>query len=183
MKALKFFLGLALGLLILLLPLSQFQAQPLHAFQTLAVQLEGRKKPLDTVALETVTQIHGSPRYTTDAGEKLNEQQTFLSMWCNNRDWNQESFILLNYRPLKESLGLDIEQKYFSFTALMQSDLGKILQSAEQRAIIRCCTDCGIRSPAAGRDRRPAYPTNVRCPRVAPQSCAPEGCSAPAASP
>ena len=133
MKALKFFLGLALGLLILLLPLSQFQAQPLHAFQTLAVQLEGRKKPLDTVAQETVTQIHGSPHYQTATGEKLNEQQAFLSLWSNNRDWNQEPFILLNYRPLKEKLGLDSEQKYFSFTALMQSDLGQILQSAEQK--------------------------------------------------
>ncbi len=133
MKVLKFCLGLALGLCILVLPFSQFQAQPLDSLQTLAVQLEGRKKPLDTVARETMTQIHGSTRYKLQTGEVLNEQQTFLSLWWNDRDWNQEPFILLSYRPLKEQLGLDPEQKYFSFTTLVQSDLAAILTTADQK--------------------------------------------------
>ena len=34
----------------------------LDSLETLAVQLDGRKKPLDTVARETVAQIHGRCR-------------------------------------------------------------------------------------------------------------------------
>ncbi|MEO0378406.1 MAG: cytochrome c biogenesis protein CcsA [Cyanobacteria bacterium P01_A01_bin.17] len=100
---------------------------------TLAVQLEGRKKPLDTVARETVAQIHGSPSYRTERGQRLNSQQTYLSLWWNDRNWNQEPFILLSYRPLKEKLGLNPDQKHFSFATLAQSDLGNILQTAEQK--------------------------------------------------
>jgi cytochrome c-type biogenesis protein CcsB len=131
MKRLTFLLGLVLGALLLLLPVSQFQSSPLAPLQTLAVQLEGRKKPLDTVAQETVAKIHGSSQYQQADGTTLNYWQTYLALWFNDRDWNQEPFILFTHRPLKEQLGFSPEQKYFSFQDLMGSPaLGAVVRSA-----------------------------------------------------
>ena len=133
MNVIKFLGGLCLGLLILVIPFNQFQSSPLEPLQTLAVQLDGRKKPLETVARETVIQIHGRTHYRQENGETLDSLHTYLSLWLNDRDWNQEPFILLSYRPLKEQVGLNPEQKYFSFQELVNSPLGSIVQQARQK--------------------------------------------------
>ncbi|MGK7906783.1 MAG: cytochrome c biogenesis protein [Synechococcus sp.] len=133
MKFLKFALGLLLGLAIALTPFSTWQPGPTAGLQSLAVQLDGRKKPLDTVARETVTQIHGSTTYRQSDGSKEDYLTTFLGLWFNDRDWNQEPYILFNYRPLKEAAGLDPEQKYFSFRELMQSSLPMTLRQVREK--------------------------------------------------
>ncbi|VEP16734.1 ABC-type transport system involved in cytochrome c biogenesis, permease component [Hyella patelloides LEGE 07179] len=135
MKIAKFIIGLVLGIAILIIPLSQFQTSPVAPLQDLAVQLEGRKKPLDTVARETVAQIHGRTSYQADNGENLDYLNTYLSMWLNNRNWNEEPFILLSYRPLKEKVGLDPESKYFSFSELIRSDLGEFIKNIQQKQV------------------------------------------------
>jgi cytochrome c-type biogenesis protein CcsB len=133
MKFLKFLIGLCFGLLMILIPLSQFQVSAIEPLQTLAVQLDGRKKPLDTAAHETVARVHGRPSYQPRTGEKLDSLQTYLSLIFNDRDWNQEPFILLSYRPLKEKIGLDRDRQYFTFEELIQSDLGSIVLAARQK--------------------------------------------------
>ncbi len=133
MKILKFLIGLILGISILIVPFSQFQTSPVEPLKDLAVQLDGRKKPLDTVARETVAQIHGKTNYQTLDGEKLDYLQTYLSLWFNNRDWNEEPFILFNYRPLKEQVGMNPEQKYFTFSELVQSNLPSVILKARQK--------------------------------------------------
>lgn len=133
MKIIKFIIGLILGISVLVVPLNQFQTSAIAPLQELAVQLDGRKKPLDTVAKETVVQIHGKGSYTPIDGEKLDYLSTYLSLWFNNRDWNQEPFILFSYRPLKEQLALDPDLKYFAFAELMQSDLGAIILTAREK--------------------------------------------------
>ena len=140
MKWFKFLIGFCLGALILLAPLSQFQASPLEPLQTLAVQLDGRIKPLDTVAKETTAKIHGSIHYTPTngetAGETLNYLQTYLSLWFNDRNWNETPFVLFSYRPLKSQLGLEVEQKYFAFQQLIDNaQLTRIVQQAHQQAL------------------------------------------------
>ena len=132
-KIISLIIGFVLGILVLVAPISQFQASPIEPLQNLAVQLDGRKKPLDTLARETVTQIHGKTSYTATDGEKLNYLDTYLSLWFNDRDWNQEEFILFSYRPLKEQLGLDPDRKYFSFAELMQSDLGAAIMAIREK--------------------------------------------------
>ena len=132
-QAIKCLFGLVLALLIGLFPLSQFTSPSLASLQSLAVQLDGRKKPLDTVARETVMKIHGATRYHSGDGEVLDEQQAFLALWFNDRDWNQEPFILCSYRPLKQQLGLDLEQNYFSFETLINSGVADIITQARQR--------------------------------------------------
>ena len=133
MKVLKFVIGLLLGLAIIAAPISSWQPVPTDALQSLAVQLDGRKKPLDTVARETVTQIHGSLNHRLQSGDSEDYLTTFLGLWFNDRDWNQDPFILVNYRPLKERAGLDIERKYFSFKELMQSSLPATLRQVRDK--------------------------------------------------
>lgn len=133
MKLLKFLTGLLLGCLLIFIPFHQFQAAPTDSLKTLTVQLDGRKKPLATVARETLTQLHGKENYTTTDGKLLNALETYFSLWLNNRDWNQEPLILVNYRPLKTTAGLDEEQKYFTFPELVTSDLREIVLSAERK--------------------------------------------------
>lgn len=133
MKLLKFILGLCLSLLILLIPMTQSHSPNIGSLKTLGVQLDGRKKPLDTVARETIAEIHGKESYKRQTGEKLDYLQTYLSLWWNNRDWNQEPFILVSYRPLKAAVGLDEEQKYFTFQELMQSPLRSLALTARQK--------------------------------------------------
>ena len=132
MKIIKFTIGLILGIVILLVPFNQYQTA-LEPLQELAVQLDGRKKPLDTVARETVAQIHGRTSYTAANGEELGYLPTYLSLWFNNRDWNIEPFILFSYRPLKEQIGLDPDRKYFSFSKLIKSDLGAVILAAREK--------------------------------------------------
>lgn len=133
MKLPKFIIGLCCGIIVFITPFSQFQASPLESIRDLPVQLDGRKKPLDTIARETVIQIHGRANYQAVDGAKLDYLQTYLSLWSNNRDWNDEPFILFNYRPLKTQLGLDPERKYFTFAELMRSPLGSIIVAVREK--------------------------------------------------
>ncbi|MEB3342082.1 cytochrome c biogenesis protein CcsA [Okeania sp.] len=133
MKIINFIIGLFLGILIISIPFNQFQSSTLEPLQTLAVQFDGRKKPLDTVARETVAQIHGKLNYQTTNKEDLDYLQIYLSLWFNNRDWNEEPFILFSYRPLKEKVGLNPEQKYFSFVELMESKLGSFVLATREK--------------------------------------------------
>ena len=133
MQLIKFVVGLCLGLLLIALPFGQFQPSPLNPLETIVVQQDGRKKPLDTVAQETVAKIHGATVYKHD-GTVEDSITAFMSLWLNNRDWNQEPFVLFSYRPLKEKIGVDPDQKYFSFQALMTNQaLGEIVRTAHQQ--------------------------------------------------
>ena len=152
-KILKFAIGLVLSIAILIFPLSQFQPSPTASLQNLAVQLDGRKKPFDTVARETVAQIHGRTNYTAADGRKLDYLDTYLSMWFNDRDWNEEQFILFSYRPLKEQLGLNPDRKYFSFAELMQSDLGPVIMQVRGKQADKIDLDRSDREALTIEDR------------------------------
>ncbi|MEL6603692.1 MAG: cytochrome c biogenesis protein CcsA [Cyanobacteria bacterium J06614_10] len=135
MKLLKFAIGLCLGFLLIAMPFSQFQPSPLDSIETLVVQQGGRKKPLDTVAKETVAKIHGRTTYKHD-GVVEDSMTTFMSLWLNNRNWNEEPFVLFSYRPLKEKVGLDPDQKYFTFQTLMTNQaLGEVVRTAHQKEL------------------------------------------------
>ncbi|MEO1094148.1 MAG: cytochrome c biogenesis protein CcsA [Cyanobacteria bacterium J06638_28] len=133
---LKFCIGLFLGCLLLALPFSQFQPDSADSLRSLAVQLDGRKKPLDTVAKETVAKIHGATTYKQADGAKEDYLSTYLAMWFNTRNWNEEPFVLVSYRPLKEASGLELERKHFTFQELMTNrDLSAIVRQAHQKEL------------------------------------------------
>ena len=123
--------GLVLGLVLLFAPMLQSQADGLEAVRTLAVQIDGRKKPLDTVAKETIAQIHGSEHYNAADGASLDALSSYLSLWFNTRNWNEEPFVLVNYRPLKAATGLSEDKKHFTFKELMgNSQLSAMVKDA-----------------------------------------------------
>ncbi len=132
MKLINFIIGIFLGILIIAVPFNQFQSSPLEPLQTLAVQLDGRKKPLDTVARETVAQIHGSLNYQATNGDNLDYLQTYLSLWFNNRDWNEEPLILFSYRPLKEKVGLRPRNQIF-YLCRIDGVKSRLIRSRNQR--------------------------------------------------
>jgi cytochrome c-type biogenesis protein CcsB len=146
----KFALGFCLGCILLFFPLGQFQADGLDSLRTLAVQLDGRQKPLDTVAKETVAKIHGATTYQLANGVLEDYLSTYLELWFNSRNWQEEPFVLVSYRPLKELVDLDLAQRHFSdgelvtnqkLTAVLELAHGKQLKGLdlnrdEQEALI-----------------------------------------------
>ncbi|MEA5465966.1 cytochrome c biogenesis protein [Leptothoe sp. PORK10 BA2] len=133
MKLLKFAIGLCLGLLLIAIPISQFQPSTLDGLETMAVQQGGREKPLDTVAQETVAKIYGATIYRHD-GVEASALEAFMSLWLNNRNWSEEPFVLVSSRPLKELAGLEVEEKHFALATLMKNQpLGEIVRSAHRK--------------------------------------------------
>jgi cytochrome c-type biogenesis protein CcsB len=101
------------------------------ALRYLAVQKDGRKKPLDTVAVETLQKLTGKRQWTDPtSGRVLQPMDVLVSMWLETRDWGQTPIILVTYRPLKQQLGLPAEQKLFSYQQLATPQLEAILKAA-----------------------------------------------------
>jgi len=101
-------------------------AEPLDysALRILAVQKDGRKKPLDTVARETALRLGIRPQ---DGMELL------LSVWLQTCDWRTMPVIALTHRDLKQQLGLPLEQKLFSVQQLASPALEAITERAAQK--------------------------------------------------
>jgi hypothetical protein len=87
-------------------------------FGLLAVQDNGRCKPIDTFAKETLTQITGRSSYTDKAGKKWTPNDFLLSVLLGTRDWKNEPMVLVSFGKLKEQLGLEKTQRRFSFAQL-----------------------------------------------------------------
>ena len=100
----------------------------------LAVYKDVRKKPLDTVAIETVQKISGKRTFTDpETGRKMQPMDVLLSMWLGSRDWSQMPIVLLTYKPLKETLGLPVDQSLFSYKRLATPKLQEILTVVQHK--------------------------------------------------
>jgi len=91
------------------------------ALEHIAIQEGGRKKPLHTFALESMTQITGAtifraePKWDSpESGERVTGMDLFLSVVLGTRDWTQEPLILVSSAELKRELGLPKEEMHFS---------------------------------------------------------------------
>lgn len=100
----------------------------------LAVQDNGRRKPLDTFARESLLKLSGRSAWTDTAGRRWSANEFLLSMLAGeDRDWNQEPLILVNYHPLAQHLGLDPERRRFSFAQLAGSpELRRLAAEVQQ---------------------------------------------------
>ncbi len=84
----------------------------------IAVQAEGRKKPLTTLTRESLMTITGKSSWKQE-GKTWSHEDLILSLWFSPERWKQEPMILVSYRPLVEALGLDSHEKRFSYEILM----------------------------------------------------------------
>ncbi len=104
------------------------------ALKFLAVQKDGRKKPLDTVALETVEKLTGKKTFLDpESGRRMEPMDVLMSMWFETREWSKVPVILVNYKPLRDKLGLAADQKYFTYTQLATDQFREMMGRIEQK--------------------------------------------------
>ena len=83
----------------------------------LAVQEGGRRKPVDTLARETLVRLTGQ-RDVQAFGQTWQPSDFLLSALLGTHDWKKEPILLVSYHPLAKELGLDATRKRFSFEEL-----------------------------------------------------------------
>jgi len=90
-------------------------------FGLLAIQDNGRRKPIDTFARQTLIQLTGRSSHTDKAGREWTPNDFLLSAVLETRDWKEEPMVLVSFGELKEQLGLEKTQRRFSFAQLSGS--------------------------------------------------------------
>ena len=99
-----------------------------------AIQDNGRRKPVDTFAKETLIRLTGRSTYTDKTGRKWQPNDFVLSAQLETHDWKNEPMVLVSLGKLKEQLGLDKTQRRFSFAQLVGStELQRIANEARAR--------------------------------------------------
>ncbi len=99
-----------------------------------AIQDNGRRKPVDTFAKETLIRLTGRSTYTDKTGRKWQPNDFVLSAQLETHDWKNEPMVLVSLGKLKEQLGLDKTQRRFSFAQLVGStELQRIANEARSR--------------------------------------------------
>src|SRR5438552_7412319 len=103
-------------------------------FGLLAIQDNGRRKPIDTFARQTLIQLTGRSTYTDKSGHHWTPNDFLLSALLETRDWKEEPMVLVSFGKLKEELGLEKTQRRFSFAQLSGSaELPRIANEARER--------------------------------------------------
>jgi cytochrome c-type biogenesis protein CcsB len=87
-------------------------------FGLLAIQDNGRRKPIDTFARETLIRVTGRSTYTDKAGRNWTPNDFVLSALLETHDWKNEPMVLVSFGKLKEQLGLVRTERRFTFAQL-----------------------------------------------------------------
>jgi cytochrome c-type biogenesis protein CcsB len=122
-----------LVLFLLLQALPNLRAAPALDFKEwglLAVQDGGRRKPMDTMARETLVRLTGQ-REVRAFGQEWIASDFLLSMLLDTHDWRKEPILTIGFHPLIERLGLDPARKQFSYMELAHATaLSTMVQEA-----------------------------------------------------
>src|SRR5256885_6795271 len=106
-------------------------------FGLLAIQDNGRRKPIDTFARQALIQLTGRSSYADKAGRQWTPNDFLLSAALETRDWKEQPMVLVSFGELKEELGLDKTQRRFSFAQLSGSvELPPISNEARGRTTV-----------------------------------------------
>ena len=104
-----------------LVPILVFLAGPALAeeqipdsLRHLAVQHNGRVKPLDSYAWEVLDQVTGKPRFGS-----ADPVQTVLSIMAMPGEWQEKLLVSVPYGPLRAPLGLGPKQTHISYDQLV----------------------------------------------------------------
>ena len=119
----------AFCLLALLVPVAaraELKEDDFKQWSLLAVQDEGRIKPLDTFAKEALLRLTGGSFlgmavYKDTNGKVWQPNDFLISMLISDpaiHDWKKEPLVLVGYRPLLQKLKLDASRKRFSVEEL-----------------------------------------------------------------
>ena len=81
-------------------------AAALEQVRRIAIQHNGRNKPFDSFARETLDRITGSPRVGNE-----DPVATVLEVIARSDDWKDRPLLQVPFVPLREALGLDPKAK------------------------------------------------------------------------
>src|SRR5438067_1954999 len=96
-----------------------------------AIQDNGRRKPIDTFAMQTLIELTGRSVYTDKTGRFWAPNDIVLSALLDTHDWKNEPMVLVSFAKLKQQLGLPSTQRRFSFAELAGStELQRIANEA-----------------------------------------------------
>ncbi len=94
-------------------------SEALKPLESLVIQEGGRKKPFLTFAQEELLLIHGRTSYRDVAsGKRWDAMSAVVDMWVNPQQWAAAPIVLVDYRPLKEIVGLEVQRRHFSLAEL-----------------------------------------------------------------
>jgi hypothetical protein len=97
-----------------------------------AIQDGGRRKPMDTFAIETLIRVTGRSAYTDKTGRTWRPNDFVLSALIETHDWKNEPMVLISSGQLVEQLGLDKTQRRFSFAELTgPAELQRLVTEAQ----------------------------------------------------
>ena len=90
--------------------------EALRVVRLVAIQHNGRYKPFDSFARETLQSITGEARFGHE--DVVN---TVLSIMADSERWQGERLLAVPFRPLRERLGMDLQVGRFSYNELVAS--------------------------------------------------------------
>jgi cytochrome c-type biogenesis protein CcsB len=133
----KAFIGIALALCLsgeMARAVETKEPVDFKQFGLLAIQDNGRRKPIDTFARQALTQITGRSSYTDKSGRNWSGNNFVLSALLETHDWKNEPMVLVSYGKLKEALGLEKTGRRFTFAQLTSSpELARLANEAQAR--------------------------------------------------
>lgn len=106
----------------------------LRPLEAMVIQEGGRKKPFLTFAQEELLLIHGRTSFThPETGERREALAQIVEMWAKPSAWANVPIVLVDYRPLKSAIGLDVSRRHFSLQELLAaSKLWDIARQANE---------------------------------------------------
>ncbi|NJK91221.1 MAG: cytochrome c biogenesis protein CcsA [Blastochloris sp.] len=95
----------------------------LSALEDVAVQENGRNKPLLVLAMENLRTIYGADVWKDpETKQKVPALQVMMEMLLEPDPWLSRKIIRVDHLKLKKELGLEPSEKYFTYRELSQSD-------------------------------------------------------------
>ncbi len=91
------------------------------ALAEIAIQDQGRKKPLTVFCEETLLALSGKRKLVVE-GVTYGPEEVVLGLALAPEAWAQTPLVTIGYRPLQEALGLPADQKLFAFDQLQGNE-------------------------------------------------------------
>jgi ABC-type transport system involved in cytochrome c biogenesis permease subunit len=108
---------------LIALPLHAASLSNLTAFEDVAIQENGRSKPMLVFALETLRSLYGKDQWKDPVtGEKIPALNVVTELAFHPEKWTDRPLLRLDNLKLKKALGLPLNEKYFSYNKLTESD-------------------------------------------------------------
>ncbi len=89
--------------------------------ENIPIQGGGREKPYFTYATETLQTLTGRATYR-DGERKIPAMEAIFDIGFHPHAWGERPLILIDYKPLKEAIGLPTDRKLFSLSELAANE-------------------------------------------------------------